>query len=849
MTTADQHSPGDAGEVPAALWRDPLWIALVVVFVVVSALLIGAIAGRAAAVIDLWALAVGGLAVTAGAATSVAIATWRQRSEARDGLSVDEFVATLPHASAIIDVTGRAQVANEGFQKLFPDALHAPLTALKRYIGDDDAASDLIGSLVAGAAAGSAVAENVEIAGDDGGLVSLRIAAMPVAGQNGLALWVFEDTGAQAKVAAERSEAAARLAETIASAPIGFYSIDQDGRFLLVNKVLAAWLGYEPGAMEAQGLRLADILAAPSPRAPAYRAANNEPAGAEQRVELKHRDGETLSVLVAQTENRTDDGGLRTSSVVRQLAMGEDARLALAGSEVRFETVFENAPVGVVLLDGLGHITESNLAWRRLVAPGEENLTGRPVTEFIADDDMSKAEAWLERVTENTAPVPPQDVTLRTKSANNTARIATMYLSRLHGEEGEGPGRGGSIVHFHDATEQHNLEEQFAQSQKMQAVGQLAGGVAHDFNNLLTAMIGFCDLLLLRHSPGDQSFGDIMQIKQNANRAARLVRQLLAFSRQQTLQPRVLSITDVLGDLTNLLRRLIGANIKLNIAHGRDLGLVRVDQGQLEQVVINLAVNARDAMTQGGALAIRTFNESVIVETRRGNEVVAPGDYVVIEISDDGSGIPLEIQERIFEPFFTTKEVGAGTGLGLSTVYGIVKQTGGQIFLDSAPGAGAKFTILIPRHHADADATDEARPTETADGPVVTDTTGAGTILLVEDEDAVRLFSARALRAKGYKVLEARTGEAAMELVGVVDDFIDLMITDAVMPEMDGPTLIIEMRKTRPHLPVICISGYAEETFREKLGESDDIHFLPKPFSLDQLAGKVKDVMSLPGPS
>ena len=485
---------------------------------------------------------------------------------------------------------------------------------------------------------------------------------------------------------------------------------------------------------------------------------------------------------------------------------------------------------------------ESNQSWQLLVAPDEEKLTGRSITEFIDDDDVSKVDAWLARDADVRADVAPYDVTLRTKTAMGAPRIATMYFAQL-----EGALDSGLIVHFHEATEQRSLEEQFAQSQKMQAVGQLAGGVAHDFNNLLTAMIGFCDLLLLRHSPGDQSFGDIMQVKQNANRAAGLVRQLLAFSRQQTLQPRIHSITDILGDLTNLLRRLIGASIKLNITHGRDLGLVRVDQGQLEQVVINLAVYARDAMPEGGELTVRTFNESVIVETRRGAEIVSPGEYVAIEVADNGSGIPLDIQERIFDPFFTTKEVGAGTGLGLSTVYGIVKQTGGQIFVDSEPGAGTRFTIIIPRHEADA--ADQVRKSEIADGPVADDTTGAGTVLLVEDEDAVRLFSARALRAKGYKVLEAHTGEAALELLGEVDDIIDLMITDAVMPEMDGPTLIMEMRSDRPDLPVICISGDAEETFREKLGANDDIHFLPKPFSLDQLAGKVKGVMNLTGAS
>ena len=244
------------------------------------------------------------------------------------------------------------------------------------------------------------------------------------------------------------------------------------------------------------------------------------------------------------------------------------------------------------------------------------------------------------------------------------------------------------MLHFIDVTEQKNLEVQFAQSQKMQAVGQLAGGVAHDFNNLLTAMIGFCDLLLMRFRPGDPSFADIMQIKQNANRAANLVRQLLAFSRQQTLQPRILDITDVLVELSHLLRRLIGENIELKVVHGRDLGLVKVDQGQLEQVIINLAVNARDAMPGGGTLTIRTANHVQSGAMRRGHEIMPAGNYVLIEVADTGIGIPKENLERIFEPFFSTKEIGSGTGLGLSTVYGIVKQTGGFVFVDSDAGRG-----------------------------------------------------------------------------------------------------------------------------------------------------------------
>ena len=384
------------------------------------------------------------------------------------------------------------------------------------------------------------------------------------------------------------------------------------------------------------------------------------------------------------------------------------------------------------------------------------------------------------------------------------------------------------------------LEAQLAQTLRLQAVGQLAGGIAHDFNNLLTAMIGFCDLLLLRHRPGDQSFADVMQIRQNANRAASLVRQLLAYSRQQTLQPRVISLSEVLAELAHLLRRLIGGAIDLKLEHGREIFPVMVDQGQVEQVVINLVVNARDAMPEGGTLTIRTSNFSIAEPMAAVGEMLPAGDYARIDIVDTGSGIPPEIIDRIFEPFFSTKPVGAGTGLGLATVYGIVRQSGGHVTIDSKVGEGTTFSIFLPRF-AETAAAAAARGEGVEEA--ARDLTGAETILLVEDEDAVRLFSARALRNKGYKVIEARSGEAALVIMGQDEEPIDLLITDVVMPEMDGPALVEEVRSRRPDMKVIFISGYAESAFRQQASDGSMLHFLAKPFSLKQLATKVKDVL------
>jgi two-component system cell cycle sensor histidine kinase/response regulator CckA len=372
----------------------------------------------------------------------------------------------------------------------------------------------------------------------------------------------------------------------------------------------------------------------------------------------------------------------------------------------------------------------------------------------------------------------------------------------------------------------------------MQAVGQLAGGVAHDFNNVLTAIIGFSDLLLLSHKPGDPSFKDIMSIKQSANRAAGLTRQLLAFSRRQTLRPQILDITGNIDDLTVLLKRLIGEQITLNVTHGNEVWPVRADLVQLEQVVVNLVVNARDAMPNGGAITIRTRNMPATEAAALTYTGMPAADYVLIEVEDTGTGMPPEVLEKIFEPFFSTKELGKGTGLGLSTVYGIIKQTGGFIYPESVVGRGTTFRIFLPRY---VPAEGELAQKQAA--APVKDLTGNERILLVEDEESVRAFSARALKTTGYEVFEAGSGEEALEVLDEIDNKVDLVISDVVMPEMDGPTLLGHLRKRMPAVRVIFVSGYAEESVRKDIADDRSVEFLAKPYSLDQINSKVKEVL------
>jgi two-component system cell cycle sensor histidine kinase/response regulator CckA len=657
------------------------------------------------------------------------------------------------------------------------------------------------------------------------------VTAQPVAGWSGFVHWRVDDISRQRDLDRSVREEREKLIDFTDNAPVGFFSVDEMGRFIFVNATLARWLGQDIGSLLSHGCIHTYLETPPIDAAP-YDLV--EKGGARQVAEImmKGPAGRTFLASVNQAVVREDEGRVRTRGVVHDLTSEKEMRQALKASEDRFQRFYEEAPLGIVILDTEGTIRDGNAAFSGLIGHDNKNIEGMLLRDIIVADDQDEVLKAMANIEEGRRMNAPLEIAMAKKGG----REITVQMHGRRFKQSD-----NIVLHFIDLTEQKDLEVQFVQSQKMQAVGQLAGGIAHDFNNLLTAIIGFCDLLFLRHKPGDPSFGDIMQIKQNSNRAANLVRQLLAFSRQQTLRPKVHDMSDILTEVSHLIRRLIGANIELDLVHGSSLGMVKVDVGQMEQVLINLAVNARDAMEGGGHLSITTENFENTSTLMCGDDEMPVGQWVSIAVQDTGCGITKETLSRILEPFFTTKDVGQGTGLGLATVYGIIRQTGGFLDIDSQVDQGTTFTIYLPRlseEEINNQEEDEVVEIEEVAG----DLTGTARILLVEDEDAVRTFGTRALMNKGYEVLAAENGQAALTLMeGQENKDIDLMITDVMMPDMDGPTLAQRMRQTSPKLRIIFISGYTEDKLKDHMGEG--ISFLPKPFTLKQLAAKVKEAL------
>lgn len=502
----------------------------------------------------------------------------------------------------------------------------------------------------------------------------------------------------------------------------------------------------------------------------------------------------------------------------------------------RARYLFEESPVGIALLDLSGVIIDFNPPFARAVALDTRAVLGRPFVDAISREDRDDVRGQLSKLVMGTMPA-AQLADVRLAGAGGDRRLS-LHARRID-DLGEPV---GFVVQVLDVSERRAIDSRIEHSQRMEAIGQLAGGIAHDFNNLLTAMLGFCDLLLGRFGPGDPAHDDLEQIRANACRGSALVRQLLAYARQQTLMPVMVEVDAALAELSKMLNRLLGPNIHLRLESGGGCG-VSVDPGQFDQVIVNLAVNARDAMPDGGTLTIRTAEVDLVQPMRRGDEVIPAGSYMVIEVADTGVGIPKEIIGNIFEPFFSTKPPGAGTGLGLATVYGIVRQTNGYVFVDSAPGEGAVFSVYLPAAEAV-----QARPAAVADAApgLSPPTRPAGaerqkvSVLLVEDEASIRLLASRVLKRQGYDVVDTDSGEAALKLLAA-DGAIDLLLSDVVMPGLDGRHLVRLARERRPQLRVMLMSGYAEHEVGADIGATT---FLQKPFSVAELTNAVAKALA-----
>ena len=509
---------------------------------------------------------------------------------------------------------------------------------------------------------------------------------------------------------------------------------------------------------------------------------------------------------------------------------------ALRRSEQRFRKLVEHSSGVITLLDAAGRIVYSTQSIRSTLGYTEGERVGSLVFELIHPDDHAKAEALLRQVTAERGIVAHAD--LRVRHKDGTWRdLEVTAVNHL-----DDPVVSAVVVNYHDITERKRtlteirvLEEQFRQAQKMEAVGRLAGGIAHDFNNLLTIIISYADLLARELPEGSAARADLLEIRKAGAQAASLTNQLLAFSRQQVLAPVVLNLNELVADVRKMLQRLLGEDIELSLRLAPQLGTVRADPGQLQQVIMNLAVNSQDAMPTGGRLTIETADVELNEEYAAAHQTVRPGSYTMLVVTDTGTGMDPETRSRAFEPFFTTKEKGRGTGLGLSTVYGIVQQSGGYIWLYSEPGQGTTIRIYLPRVDEPAE--------EPLPRAMPTTLTGNETILLVEDEAMMRPLVNGILQQRGYRVLVAQNAEEALTLARQHDGPIHLLLTDVVMPGGSGPDLAARLAASRPDTVVLYMSGYTDDAMVRYGLLKRDLNYIQKPFTPSMLAQRLRQVL------
>jgi two-component system cell cycle sensor histidine kinase/response regulator CckA len=606
--------------------------------------------------------------------------------------------------------------------------------------------------------------------------------------------------------------------------------LDADGRIKYASPSVTRLLGYEPAELSGQ---VAFAWLHPDDQARTQEvfrvAVADESRVIKEEFRFRHKDG-SWRAFEAVVSNLLDDpavAGLVINS--RDITDRRGSEEALRRSEADFRGLVEHAPLGIYRVAPDGRFLTVNPALIKMLGyGGVEEMSRLDIVRDVYADPERRAKPYTEFAHRDEAGTEAE-----WKRQDGSLITVRVRVRTVHGPAGQVECYEGVVE---DVTEQRSLENQFRQAQRMEAVGRLAGGVAHDFNNILTAITGYSDLLLDDLGPKDPKRSDVEEIKAAALRAAALTRQLLAFSRKQVLQTRVLDLNGVVQTLDKMLHRLIGEDVKLELSLASALGAVRADPGQIEQVIMNLAVNSRDAMPTGGSLTIETANVDLDEAYAREHAGASPGRYVMLAVSDTGIGMDAETRSQIFEPFFTTKELGKGTGLGLATVYGIVKQSGGYVWVDSEPGRGATFKIYLPRVE---EAVEGAVP-ETREQPV---TGGRETVLLAEDDPSVRAVVSDVLARKGYRVLRAPDGQAALQMARGQPGEIHLLLTDLVMPGMTGRELVETLSVERPGLRVLYMSGYTDDTVVRHGVLEEGMPYLQKPFTPQALALKVREVL------
>ncbi|KEG19722.1 response regulator [Bartonella bacilliformis] len=747
----------------------------------------------------------------------------------------------------VSDFSGFIHYANQNYQRLFT---YKPKTSCYAVLADLPGASALVYRLKVAASNNLAAQENFKI---DRSIfihstqqqpILYNISIHPIIKRKQkFLLWRIADISHFQEHHESSSLNLQEATNHLNHTPVGFLSVNAQGVIIYLNSVFAKWFSIDLTNFIVGQYSFDQLF---------YNTGNNSKWSDIRDICLqnnKYQNSNCATSYVFSLSLTLEDGSkkllkcfmyvssfLEDETIYRIVLLPQKMQESERDCEEKLPSTlikcFDASPFAMAVMDQKRQLVHVNYAFLSLLGCTDKDIN---LYNIISHSYHAQLEHAFRQVTIYKNYPDPIDTVL----ANNKERRLRLYVTPLI--QCDDLSHNFVIISALEITKQKTLNDDMVQSQKMQAVGQLAGGIAHDFNNVLTAILMSCDLLLNTHRVSDPAHADLTNIKNNANRAAALVQQLLAFSRKQTLRPEKVDFTEFLSDIRNLILPLLGNHIQLKIIHGRDLWSVKVDQASFQCVVMNLVINARDAMPDGGIVTIATNNITRQQSAELNYVGLTAGEYVQLTIADTGSGISAAVQEKMFEPFFTTKEIGKGTGLGLSMVYGIIKQTGGYIHCNSQEGEGTIFHIFLPRYVSNTRDEIIEQIEKAEEQEHNTDLTGSATVLLVEDEDAVRMGGVRALQMRGYTVLEAASGVEALAVLEENKGVIDIIVSDVVMPGMDGPTLLKEVRKSYPDIKFIFVSGYTKDAFTKSLPEGAIFGFLSKPFSIKQLILAVKE--------